>query len=155
MIRFTLKCAGDHRFESWFANTEAFDRQSAAGLIECPICGDTTIAKSLMAPDVRPGRNKASGPAPKQVEKASDAPVSNAPSPEQMLKEKLTELRNHVEKNSDYVGLQFASEARAMHEGEIPHRSIYGEAKAEDARKLVKDGVPVAPLPFIPTRKTN
>lgn len=64
-------------------------------------------------------------------------------------------MRAEVEANSEYVGLQFASEARAMHEGDMPHRPIYGEAKAEDAKKLLQDGVPVAPLPFVPTRKVN
>ena len=47
------------------------------------------------------------------------------------------------------------SEARAMHAGETPQRPIYGEAKPADARALIEDGVPVAPLPFLPTRKVN
>ena len=64
-------------------------------------------------------------------------------------------LRKHVEETSDYVGESFATTARKMHEGEIPHRSIYGEAKVEDARKLVEDGIPVAPLPFRVSRKLS
>ena len=42
-----------------------------------------------------------------------------------------------------------------MHDGLIPERAIYGEAKAEEARKLIEDGVPVAPLPFTPRRNSN
>jgi hypothetical protein len=53
------------------------------------------------------------------------------------------------------VGLSFAKEARAMHLGEAPERSIYGEAKLDDARKLLEEGVPVTPLPFAPKRKSN
>jgi hypothetical protein len=53
------------------------------------------------------------------------------------------------------VGLNFAAEARRIHAGDAPERSIYGEARADDARALIEDGVPVAPLPFVPGRKTN
>ena len=44
---------------------------------------------------------------------------------------------------------------RKMHEGTVPERSIYGEAKPAEAIKLLEDGVPVAPLPFMPGRKSN
>jgi len=64
-------------------------------------------------------------------------------------------MRREVEENSEYVGLNFATEARRMHEGFAPHRSIYGEARFDEARKLLEEGVPVAPLPFMPARKTN
>jgi hypothetical protein len=67
----------------------------------------------------------------------------------------LAELRRKIEQNSDYVGMNFAKEARAMHDGTAPERAIYGEARPEEARKLLEDGIPVAPLPFIPGRKTN
>ena len=64
-------------------------------------------------------------------------------------------MRRQVEDNSEYVGLNFATEARAIHDGDKPNRAIYGEARADEARKLIEDGVPVAPLPFMPRRKTN
>ncbi|MBY0395954.1 MAG: DUF1178 family protein, partial [Thermoleophilia bacterium] len=71
------------------------------------------------------------------------------------IEKRLAELRRHIEENSEYVGLNFAAEARAMHEGDAPSRSIHGEARRDEARKLVEDGVPVAPLPFLPARRTN
>jgi hypothetical protein len=71
------------------------------------------------------------------------------------LEEKLAAMRRHIEENSDYVGLNFVAEARKMHAGDAPERSIYGEAKPEEARALLEDGVPVAPLPFMPVRKVN
>ena len=67
----------------------------------------------------------------------------------------MIELKRKVQENSEYVGSDFATEARKIHDGDAPERSIYGEAEPEEARKLVEDGVPVAPLPFIPSRKTN
>jgi hypothetical protein len=64
-------------------------------------------------------------------------------------------IKQKIEANSDYVGMNFAHEARAMHSGESPNRAIYGEAKAEEAKALIDEGIPVAPLPFVPKRQTN
>ncbi|MDW4548288.1 DUF1178 family protein [Defluviimonas sp. D31] len=142
MIRYALSCADDHSFESWFQSAEAFDRLLVAGMISCTVCGSTSVTKTLMAPAVRPARKAAAG----------EAPLSK---PASKAEEALAAMRRQIEQNSDYVGLNFAAEARAMHEGEAPERSIYGEARVEDAKRLIKDGIPVAPLPFMPARKTN
>ena len=143
MIRYALTCANDHSFESWFQSAEAFDRLSAAGHVACAVCGSTDVEKTLMAPSVR--HSKDTGPIENETLSTAKSPVEQA----------IAQMRRHIEENSDYVGLNFAAEARAMHEGSVPERSIYGEARPEDAKKLVEDGVPVAPLPFLPSRKTN
>lgn len=144
MIRYTLECDNTHRFESWFQSADAFDTLQSRGLVACPECGDTHVKKTLMAPSV---------PTKSNAKAADSQPMMATPDPE--VAKALQELRDHVEKNSDYVGDNFAREARAMHEGEKPHRAIYGSAKAEDAKKLIEDGVPALPLPFIPKQKTN
>lgn len=83
-----------------------------------------------------------------------DTPPSlRAPASE--MEEALAALRRQVEENSDYVGMNFVTEARRMHAGEVPERAIYGEARMDEAKKLLEDGVPVAPLPFLPARKAN
>ena len=145
MIRYALKCANAHEFESWFQSASAYDSLRAAGHVGCPLCGDAAIEKVLMAPAVRPARRaaEAAPPAQRLAEPASD------------IEKALADLRAKVEANSDYVGEGFAAEARRIHAGEAPERSIYGEAKPEEARKLIEDGVPVAPLPFLPKRKAN
>ena len=148
MIRYALKCTDDHSFESWFQSAEAFEKLHAAGLVACPVCGSAEVEKAIMAPRVRPSRSKAAVPAAPADKPTLTEPMSAA-------EQALTRLRREVEKTSDYVGLSFAAEARKMHDGEVPHRSIYGEAKPDEAKKLIEDGVPVAPLPFIPNRKTN
>lgn len=146
MIRYTLKCSNDHGFESWFQSAQAFDSLKAAGMVACPECNDTTVEKSLMAPQVRPARNKAEPkPQAQAMTNEPDADVAKA----------IQTIREHVEKNSDYVGDRFAKEARAMHEGDAPQRSIYGEVRSDEARKLLEDGVPAVPLPFIPRQRTN
>lgn len=144
MIRYTLKCANDHVFESWFQSATAFEALTDGGHLICPECGDTSVSKSLMAPQVRPARTAARAP---------ETPDLTTPASEKETA--LAELRKKIESTSDYVGLNFAAEARAMHEGDSPSRSIYGEAKPEDARALLEDGVPVAPLPFTPKSKAH
>lgn len=150
-MRFALKCDHEHSFESWFQSNDAFDKLVLRGLIECPVCGSTDVAKELMAPKIRSSRKAA---LPVSVEQASDVPAPMA-SPDPEVAEAIQKLKTHVEKNSDYVGDTFAKEARAMHEGDKPQRAIHGEAKPEEARKLIEDGVPALPLPFIPRQKTN
>ncbi len=148
MIRYALKCTDDHSFESWFQSAEAFEKLLGSNMVACPVCGSEDVEKAIMAPRVRPSRSKAVVPAAPAEKPALTEPANEA-------EQALAKLRKEVEKNSDYVGLSFAAEARKMHDGEVPHRSIYGEAKPDEAKKLIEDGVPVAPLPFIPNRKTN
>lgn len=139
MIRYSLKCPEGHRFDSWFQNAGAFDTLVSAGQVSCPQCGATSVEKTLMTPDVRAARDAAPQPLAAEDERAKA----------------IAALKRKVETEADYVGLSFAKEARAIHEGLSPERPIYGEAKAEEAISLIEDGVPVAPLPFTPTRKTN
>lgn len=139
MIRYALRCDEAHCFESWFQSADAFDKVLAAGLVTCPDCGSNKVEKAVMAPQVRPGRNEKAAPPPAKPDPAKS----------------LEKLREKVERESEYVGKSFADEARAIHTGEAPERSIYGEARVEDAKKLVKDGIPVAPLPFVPSRKLS
>jgi len=148
MIQFTLKCADGHRFDSWFQSAAAFDKLHAAGMVSCAICGNTQVEKAIMAPRVQASRSRDGIPDPKP---------QTAPEPPQATpaEQALAEFKRHVEANSEYVGVNFAREARDMHDGLTPERSIYGEAKPEDARKLIEEGIPVAPLPFVPGRKSN
>jgi hypothetical protein len=110
-------------------------------MIACPDCGSTQVAKALMAPRVRTDQTDARPMA--LTEPASEAEKA------------LRALRKKVEDTSDYVGSSFAKEARAMHTGDAPNRSIYGEARMDEARSLLEDGIPVAPLPFTPKSKAN
>lgn len=158
MIRYALRCDRDHGFESWFGSADAYDRLRAAGHVACPDCGSTAVDKALMAPNVAPSRKAAPSMEPPATPQAASPATSPAPSlsatrtPREAA---LAELRRRIEENSEYVGLEFAREARRMHEGDAPERPIYGEAKLDEARRLIEDGVPVAPLPFLPKPRAN
>lgn len=149
MIQFSLKCSNDHRFDSWFQSSEAYDKLERAGMVSCAICGVTSVSKAVMAPRVRPARDAA--PVPVTPQHPVPVPAPAAPTSEQAL----AALKKHIEAHSDYVGKDFAREARAIHDGTAPDRAIYGEARPDEARRLIEDGVPIAPLPFVPRRKTN
>jgi hypothetical protein len=72
---------------------------------------------------------------------------------EREFRAKLKELRDHLTKNSDYVGTKFPEEARKMHYGEKNHRSIYGEASPQDAKELHEEGIEFHPLPVLPDER--
>lgn len=149
MIRYSLKCAEDHEFESWFQSASAFDKLVNAGMVSCPICGGDQVEKALMAPKVTTSRVKATVPAQTPAKEN----ILTTPSTE--VEAALAELKKKVEETSEYVGPNFATEARKIHDGDGENRSIYGEASREEAKSLVEDGVAVMPLPFMPKRKTN
>lgn len=142
MIRYQLTCDKNHSFDGWFKSAEAFDGLARAGMLSCAQCGSSAVQKALMAPSL--GRTQETGTA--------ERPLSQPASPDEKA---LQELRRQIEENSEYVGMNFAAEARAIHEGDKPGRSIYGEARPVEARKLIEDGIPVAPLPFLPRNRTN
>ena len=144
MIRYALKCAEGHRFESWFQSAAAYDALAASGHLSCAVCGAAEVTKELMAPRVSASEDKS--------EKPPERPLSQ---PASVAEQAMADLRRKIEESSTYVGDTFAAEARAMHEGDAPKRSIHGQAKLGDAKKLIEDGVPVAPLPFLPRRQTN
>jgi hypothetical protein len=137
VIRFSLHCDKAHEFEGWFRDNADYDAQAKRGLVECPVCGSSKVAKSLMAPAVSTGR--------KQEKMALMAHAEQR----QMMKQ-LKALTDKMRENSDYVGDKFAEEARKIHFGETEARGIHGEATAEEARGLIEDGVEFLPIPVIP-----
>lgn len=120
-------------------------------MVSCALCGSVQVEKAVMTPRVQSARSAATPPPPAPVPDVS----TNAAPTKAEIERVLSELRAKVEANSDYVGGEFAREARKIHLGEAPERPIYGEAKPDEAKALIDDGVPVAPLPFVPSRKSN
>ena len=143
MIQYSLKCENNHSFDSWFASADAYDKLADNGMVSCAVCGSTKVSKAIMAPRVRTTKGK-------------EAPVApTLPTEKSAAEQAIAKMRAQVEQNSEYVGTNFATEARSMHLGDAPERAIYGEAKPEEAKSLIEDGIPVTPLPFMPTRKSN
>ena len=143
MIVFDLLCAEGHRFEGWFGSSDDFARQKDSGLLSCPQCGCAAVAKAPMSPAVpRKGNQRDSTPPPRAM--------ANAPMPPEVREalQKLAEAQARALENSTWVGKRFVEDARAMHYGERDAAAIHGEASLEEARQLLEEGVPIAPLPF-------
>lgn len=144
MIRYDLICEDGHEFDGWFSNSAAFDDQSRRGLVTCVHCGSTQIEKQLMAPGIPVKSNRtAEAPARPVLASAFDPK-------QEKIAQLLRELRKTVEENSEYVGDQFAEEARKIHYEEAEKRGIYGETSAEDAKELIEEGIEIHPLPILP-----
>ena len=137
MIVFDLQCreascSGGASFEAWFRSNADYDDQQAAGHVTCPFCQSANVAKAPMAPSVP--RKGAAGPLAR-----------------------LAAAQAEILKDSRWVGEEFTDTARAMHSGDIPPEQVHGKATIEQAKALVEDGVPVAPLPLpvIPPNRVN
>ena len=131
MIVFDLQCRdGGEIFEAWFRSNADYEEQRGGGLVECPFCHSANIAKAPMAPRV--------------PRKGSENPLV-----------RLAAMQAEMLKDSRWVGEKFADTARAMHNGEIAREQVHGQATLEQAKSLVDDGVPVAPLPLPVTPPTQ
>ncbi|UYY58612.1 DUF1178 family protein [Sphingomonas sp. S2-65] len=155
MIVFDLRCSAAHVFEAWFGSSAAYEEQRAAGLVECPLCGDREVAKAVMAPNVGAKGNRRAD----VVHAPAGAVPAHAPSPEAMkvMIGALAAAQAKLLEKSQWVGTGFADAARAMHLGEMPVAPIHGQATVAEAKELIEEGVPVAalPLPVIPPEACN
>ena len=141
MIAIDVKCQNDHTFEGWFKDNASFDEQVEAGAISCPICGDTSVSRALMAPRLGGMRKAKDNKAPKVAMSPKDRKLNE-------YVEALYELKKHVEENSDYVGDKFPEEARKIHYGETEARPIHGEATSEEAEDMLEEGVEFQRIPW-------
>lgn len=145
MIVFDLRCGGGHVFEAWFGSSADYASQRERALIACPMCGDTAVDKAVMAPNVAAKGNR-----------RTHAPAPGKPDPKQIMAA-LAEAQAKMLEGSQWVGVAFADKARAMHLGEEAHAPIHGQASAAEAKALIEEGVPVAPLPLpvVPPEQRN
>lgn len=159
MIKYSVQCQKGHDFEAWFQNSGAFETQTKRGLVSCPDCGSTKVSKALMAPHVSTSTRRKGGRSAAAISRdaemrpvaAKTQPVASpAVAMPQEMAEMLRKIRREVEAKADYVGPNFAEEARKIHYDEAPERGIYGEASLEDVKALHEEGIDCLPLPVLP-----
>ena len=135
MIKYALRCEPEgHEFDGWFRSSEDFERQAGLDLVACPTCGSTHVGKGLMRPAV------ATRQGPSEAEAVA-------------IMSKLQAMSREVRAKGEYVGGNFAEEARKIHYGESETRQIFGEATLPDVKGLVEEGISVMPLPPLPEDK--
>jgi hypothetical protein len=133
MIVFDLQCLdGGETFEAWFRSSADYEEQRAGGLVQCPGCQSSNVAKAPMAPSV--------------PRKGTGNPLA-----------RLAAIQAEILKDSRWVGDKFAETARAIHSGDVEAEQVHGSATLEQAKSLIEDGVPVSPLPLqvVPPSQVN
>ena len=133
MIRYTLNCKNGHQFDSWFSNSDSFEKLRKKGLLECAICSSKEVEKSLMAP---------------KITSSSDKKTETLISTQSDLEKEIKALKHKIKSTATDVGENFSSEARAMHYGEKEEKPIIGKATMDEAKDLAEEGVPFIPLPW-------
>ena len=132
MIKYRLKCKNGHLFESWFSNNSSFEYLQKSKNLECGICSNKEIEKSLMSPSLKAEKKK----------------KENFLTTKGALEKEISSLREKIKATAEDVGKEFASEARAIHYGESSERAIYGKTTRSEAIELAEEGVPFVPLPW-------
>jgi hypothetical protein len=140
MIKYNLECSCGETFESWFQNSNEYEKLLKKNLINCYVCGRSkTVKKSLMAPSVATSKTSS---VEKDVEKKTEF-LKN-------VKSKIRELNDYVAKNAEYVGDKFVSEVRSIHYDKKQKRNIYGNATLEETKELQEEGIDVATISWAP-----
>jgi hypothetical protein len=160
MIRYSLICDNAHEFDSWFANSGAFDDQSERGLVACPLCDSAHVTKAIMSPRVARTDMEA-GSLPRQEAPAADAPkpaeekrpVALFDEKHAALRHMIRELHGKIMETTVDVGARFPEEARRIHDGETPEQPIRGQATAEEAKALLDEGIGILPIPTLPDER--
>ena len=135
MIKYILKCKNKHEFESWFSDSEEFDKLDKKNLLECIYCSSKKISKSIMAPMI-------------SVEKRE----FNLPKLDKIMMEektKLTKLRNYIEKNFEYVGKDFSKKVREIYYDKENNKSIYGTTTDQERQDLEEEGIDLMSVPWL------
>ena len=130
MIKYTLNCNNGHQFDSWFSDSESFEKLREKGHLECAVCSSKKVNKSLMAPVV------------------SSKKTETLLAKQSVLEKEIKALKKKIKATATDVGENFSAEARAMHYGEKEEKPIVGKTTLDEAKELAEEGIPFTPLPW-------
>ena len=133
MIKYNLICRCGKTFESWFSSSNEYDVLRKKKLINCIYCNNTSIKKSVMAPNLSSKSNK----------------IIIKTKLEKKIKKELLNFRRYIEKNCKNVGNNFSQEARKIHYDKKTSKGIYGQASTEETNELIEEGIDVATIPWV------
>jgi hypothetical protein len=130
MIAYDLICSNGHLFECWFKDSASYEEQQSAGIINCPICNDTQVARAF---------------SPFMIKKTNGERKKGEEIPPQALQL----IQEYLDKNFEDVGVDFAKEALKIHYGEVEKRNIRGTATPEEEVILKEEGVQFYKIPIV------
>ena len=136
MIKYNLKCKNNHEFESWFSDSNEFEKLKKKKLLECIYCNSTEINKSIMSPMI-------------SVVNSSENELSKISSQVKKEKKKLLKIREYIEKNFEFVGDKFTKEVREIYYDKKRKKTIYGTTTAKDREELANEGIEILSVPWI------
>ena len=136
MIKYNLKCENNHEFESWFSNSEEFDKLNKKKLLECIYCTSKKIEKSIMSPSISNKSSKNINPL------KVDQKLINE-------RDKLMKLRNIIEKNFEFVGDKLSKKVREVYYDKNHNKAIYGTATTEEKEELADEGIDLISVPWV------
>ena len=136
MIKYNLKCYNGHEFESWFSNSEEFDKLNTKGLLECIYCSSKKIDKSIMSPMI-------------SHSKSNKEQINISSKELRVEKDQLLKLRNYIEKNFEFVGKNFSEKVREVYYDKKNKKAIYGTTTSKERRELAEEGIDLLSIPWI------
>ena len=139
MIKYLLKCNNKHEFESWFSESEEYEKLKKKKLIQCIFCKSKKVNKSIMSPNIV-GKNN-------NEEKKFNSKEFNK------IKKDLIKIRKFVEKNFEFVGDKFSKEVREIYYDNKKKKNIYGTATPEEKLELEEEGIELANIPWLKDNK--
>ena len=136
MIKYHLKCHKNHEFESWFSDSDEFEKLNKKNLLECIYCPSKKISKSIMAPMISVANHE-----------------NNKLNKEEKIlkneKEKLLKLRNYIENNFEYVGNNFSKKVREIYYDKKNKKTIYGSTTQKEREELAEEGIDLLSIPWV------
>ena len=137
MIKYRLICKDcENTFDSWFSSSKDYERLMKKKFLNCHICNSLNVEKTLMSPSVFISKNKDMIDVEEKKNKE--------------IKKTIFEYQEFIKKNLDYVGDNFAYEARLIHyKNKKAIKGIYGSATKEDLKELREEGVETEMIPWI------
>ena len=134
MIKYILRCKNIHEFESWFSDSNEFDKLKKKNFISCIICGSQDIEKSIMSPRIINNSNNKN-----QLEEKKYS----------RIKKDLSKLRQFIETNFENVGDKFHSRVRSIHYDKKKNKNIYGTTTEKERKELEEEGIDLLSIPWV------
>jgi len=133
MIKYNLSCKDCKiSFDSWFSSSKEYEKLKKKKFLNCYICNSLNIEKSLMSPSVFRSKNNT------ETEKKYKE-----------IKKKISEYQKFIKKNLNYVGENFADEARSIHyKDRKSSKGIYGTATEDELKELKEEGIETETMPW-------
>ena len=129
MIKYKLICKDcEATFDSWFSTSREYEKLKNKKFVNCHICNSLNVEKTLMSPSVFMSKNNIMIDTPSQKYKE--------------IKKTISQYQEFIKKNFNYVGENFAYEARSIHyKNKKSSKGIYGTATNEDLKELKEEGI--------------